>query len=96
MISFTQRAIVNGATLRNFTSQHVSIHVNVQPEVERQSMVIKAKTTDDMDVVINLSEPLNTPVKGWIEVIGVPTGGNAIRNKEVCLIKFTWSKHLNC
>lgn len=86
MISFTERTIVNGALLRNFQNQHITIHVNVQPEVERQSTVIKAKTTDDMEVTINLSEPLNAPVKGWIEVIGVPTGSNVIRNKEVCLL----------
>lgn len=83
MISFQQRTLVNGSTLRNFSGQHVSIHVNVPTEVERQATSIKAKTTDDMDVTISLSEPLNAPVKGWIEVIGVPTGPNAIRNKEV-------------
>lgn len=69
--------------MRNFSGQHVSIHVNVPTEVERQATSIKAKTTDDMDVTITLSEPLNAPVKGWIEVIGIPTSPNAIRNKEV-------------
>lgn len=83
MITFTPRTLVTGSMLRNFISQYVSIHVNVQPEAERGASVIKAKTTDDLDVTINLSEPLNSPVNGWIEVIGVPTGPNAIRNKEV-------------
>lgn len=83
MISFTPRTLVNGSMLRNFISQHVSIHVNVQPEAERGATSIKAKTTDDLDVTIGLSEPLNSPVVGWIEVIGIPTSGNAIRNKEV-------------
>lgn len=83
MISFQERTLVNGSTLRNFSGQHVSIHVNVPTEVERQATSIKAKTTDDIDVTISLSEPLNAPVKGWIEVIGVPTGPNTIRNKEV-------------
>lgn len=69
--------------MRNYSGQHVSIHVNVPNEVERQATSIKAKTTDDMDITISLSEPLNAPVKGWIEVIGVPTGTNSIRNKEV-------------
>lgn len=69
--------------MRNYSGQHVSIHVNVPNEVERQATTIKAKTTDDMDITISLSEPLNAPVKGWIEVIGVPTGANSIRNKEV-------------
>lgn len=83
MITFQSRVVVNGAMLRNFSGQHVSIHVNVPTEVERQATSIKAKTTDDMDVTINLSEPLNQPIKGWIEVIGVPSGPNAILNKEV-------------
>lgn len=87
MISFTPRALVNGSMLRNFIDQHVSIHVNVQSEVDRGASVIKATSSDDVEVTINLSEPLNSPVKGWIEVIGVPTSGNTIRNKEVSLIR---------
>lgn len=83
MISFTPRTLVIGSMLRNFIDKHVSIHVNVESEVERGAEVINAKTTDDMDVTINLAEPLNSPVKGWIEVIGVPTSANTIRNKEV-------------
>lgn len=83
MITFAPRTLVSGSMLRNFISQHVSIHVNVQQEAERGSTVINAKTTDDLDITIDLAEPLNSPVKGWIEVIGVPTSANAIRNKEV-------------
>lgn len=88
MISFQPRTLVNGSMLRNFSGQHVSIHVNVPTEVERQAATIKAKTTDDVDVTISLSEPLNAPVKGWIEVIGVPTSPNTILNKEVNFIEF--------
>lgn len=69
--------------LRNFVDKHISIHVNVESEVDRGVSVIHAKTTDDLDVTIELSEPLNSPIKGWIEVIGIPTGANTIRNKEV-------------
>lgn len=82
MISFTPRQLVCGSMLRNFIGQHVSIHVNVQ-EADRGANVINGKTTDDINITISLSEPLNAPVKGWIEVIGTPTGPNAIRNKEV-------------
>lgn len=89
MIEFTARTMVNGAMLRNYINEYVSIHVNVEQEAERHSSVIRAKTTDDLDVTINLSEPLNASVKGWIEVIGVPTSGNAIRNKEVCSVHST-------
>lgn len=83
MISFTPRTLVTGSMLRNFIDKHVSIHVNVESEVERGVSVIHAKTTDDLDVTIEISEPLNSPVKGWIEVIGIPTSANTIRNKEV-------------
>ncbi|XP_031624800.1 replication protein A 14 kDa subunit A [Contarinia nasturtii] len=85
MITFTPRTLVNGSMLRNFIDQHVSIHVNVQTEVDRGASVIKATTSDDLDVEIQLSEPLNSPVKGWIEVIGVPTSANTIQNKEIII-----------
>lgn len=83
MVSFTPRTIINGSLLRNFISQNVSLHVNVEEEADRQSKLIKGKTTDDVDVKIVLSEALNVPVKGWIEVIGIPQGPDTIRNKEV-------------
>lgn len=83
MISSQPRVLVNGAMLRNYSGQQVSIHVNVQPEAERNAMVINAKSTDDLDITITLAEPLNAPVSGWIEVIGSPTGASSIRNKEV-------------
>lgn len=83
MIPFTPRTLVTGSMLRNFIDKYVSIHVNVHTEVDRGATVIKATTTDDLEVIINLAEPLNSPVKGWIEVIGMPTSANTIRNKEV-------------
>lgn len=95
MISSSPHVLVNGAMLRNFSGQQVSIHVNVQPEAERNASTIKAKSTDDVDVTISLTEPLNAPVKGWIEVIGVPTGPNAIRNKEV-RIEYTFEISHDC
>lgn len=83
MISYAERTIVNGSLLREHLNKNVSIHVNVEPEAERYANVINAKTTDDMDVQIVLNEPLNTPVKGWVEIIGVPSSPTSIRNKEV-------------
>lgn len=76
------RKIVNGALLRNNIGQTVSIMVNAD-DVKSQSTTFKAKTTDDMEVQINLTEPLNVPVNGWIEVIGVPNSPNSIQNNEV-------------
>lgn len=83
MISYAERTIVNGSLLRDHLNKNVSIHVNVEPEAERNAKVINAKTTDDLDVQIVLNEPLNTPVKGWMEIIGVPSSPTSIRNKEV-------------
>lgn len=83
MISYVQRILVNGSLLRDHLNKNVCIHVNIEPEAERYAKVINAKTTDDMDVQIILNEPLNTPVKGWVEIIGVPSSPTSIRNKEV-------------
>lgn len=83
MHTYTPRSIINGSLLRNFISQHVSLHVHVEDEVERQSRMIKGKTSDDVEVKVFLTEPLNVPVKGWIEVIGIPQGPDSIRNHEV-------------
>jgi len=85
MIDYIPRTMINGALLRNFISQHVSVHVHVEEEAERQSKLIKGKTSDDVEVKVVLSEPLNVPLKGWIEVIGIPTGPDTIRNKEIIL-----------
>lgn len=83
MISYAQRTLVNGSLLRDHINKNVSIHVNVEPEAERYAKVINGKTTDDIDVQIFLNEPLNTPVKGWVEIIGVPNSSTSIQNKEV-------------
>lgn len=83
MISYVPRTIINGALLRNFISQHVSLLVHVEEEADRQSKIILGKTTDDVQVKVMLNEPLNVPVKGWIEVIGIPATPDTIRNKEV-------------
>lgn len=83
MHEFVPRTIINGALLRNFISQHVSIMVHVEEEAEKNCRSFQAKTTDSLAIDVVLNEPLNTNVKGWIEVIGVPSGPDTIRNKEV-------------
>lgn len=83
MIDFAPRTIINGALMRNFISQHVSLTVHVEEEAERQCKSFKAKTTDDSTVNVMLAEPLNVSIKGWIEIIGVPSSPDTIRNKEV-------------
>lgn len=83
MTEYVTRKIINGSLLRAYNGQYVSVHVNVEEEVDRFSKLIKGKTTDDVEVKIQLAEPLNVPIKGWIEVIGIPNGPDIIRNKEV-------------
>lgn len=83
MTNFTERTIINGSLLKNFTGKNVSLHVQVENEADRNSKTITGKTTDNVEVKVMLSEPLNVPVKGWIEVIGVPIGADSIRNTEV-------------
>lgn len=78
----TNRKIVNGALLRNNIGQTVSIMVHAE-DVKPQTTTFHAKTTDDMEVQINLTEPLNVSVNGWIEVIGVPNSPSSIQNNEV-------------
>lgn len=85
MAVFVPRTIINGGLLRSFISQNVSLIVHVEEEVALQSRSFVGKTTDDVTVTIQLDDPLNVQVKGWIEVIGVPSGADTIRNKEVGL-----------
>lgn len=83
MLDFAPRTIINGALMRNFISQPVSIMVHVEQEAEKYCKSFQAKTTDNLTIDVVLNDPLNTNIKGWIEVIGVPSGPDTIRSKEV-------------
>lgn len=86
-LKMVKRCIVNGGLLGKNTGENVSLTVYVDQEIARQSTRFSAKTTDDQDVDVNLHEPLNTPVKGWIEIIGIPQSANTIQTNEVnCLL----------
>lgn len=78
-----KRSIINGALLSNNCGASVSLTVFVEQEVARQSTHFSAKTTDDQEVEINLNEPLNAPIKGWIEVLGTPRNSSTIQTTEV-------------
>lgn len=83
MIEFVDRKFVNGALLRQFIGQHVSIFLNIEPRAERSTTLVTGKSTDDVTVKVHLNEPLNVPLHGWVEVIGVPKSNDSIENKEV-------------
>lgn len=78
-----KRQIINGALLGKHTGGNVSLTVFVEQEVQRSSTHFSAKTSDDQIVEVNLNEPLNTPVKGWIEVLGKPKSTYSIQTDEV-------------
>lgn len=83
MDDFASRTIINGNKMRSSVGKTVSIMVHVAQEAEKHCRSFRAKTTDNVDLDVVLSEPLNTNVKGWIEVIGVPSAHDTIRNNEV-------------
>ena len=43
-------------------------------------------TTDQQKVNIILKSPLNSPLSGWVEVIGTPKDSNNINCDEVSLL----------
>lgn len=82
MIGDTLRKLVNGSVLRSSPNANVAIHVNVE-NADAYSRTITGKTTDDVEVRLELDEPLNVPVKGWIQAIGIAQPPNTVRTKEV-------------
>lgn len=45
------------------------------------------KSTDDKRVNVQLNEPVNAPLEGFIEVIGSVTGPDTIKCKEIITFK---------
>lgn len=86
-MAFESRSMINGNLLSRFKGKNVSIFVKVD-KLSNCGRSFIAKTTDDHDVTVALSEPLNTPIDGWVELIGIPTGADSIRCSEV-------SSHIN-
>lgn len=82
-MSFTERKIVNGSSLRQFGGQNVSIFVNVEPQAERNANEFTGKTSDDVTVKVILDERLNVELHGWVEVIGQVQSAATIVSKEV-------------
>lgn len=81
-MAFIRRNIVNGNLLRRFTDKRVSIIVDIQ-DIDSSGKILKGKTTDEQLIRVSLSEPVNSPIQGWVEIIGVPTGTDHIRCDEV-------------
>lgn len=59
--------------------------VNVE-DIDSSGKILSAKTTDNQSIQICLSDPVTSPVSGWVEVIGVPTGSDRVNCEEVSVI----------
>lgn len=79
---FVPRTIINGKMLRQFINQNVSLIVQVENDVQLQIKSFTGKTTDNVEVTIELDQQLTSKLQGWIEVIGIPDNANTIRSKE--------------
>ncbi|XP_058057444.1 uncharacterized protein LOC131208651 [Anopheles bellator] len=79
---FEPREIVNGSLLKRHIDKPVSIHLKVE-EAANGCKSLSGKSTDGMDVLVHLSEPLNGKCSGWVEVIGVVDAQGSVRGKEI-------------
>lgn len=86
-MEFENRSIINGKLLKEHMGENVCIMVKVET-VDGSGKMFRGKTSDNVNIQVNVSEPLNGPIADWVEVIGIPAGQNAIRCKEVCLFCF--------
>ncbi|XP_030378244.1 replication protein A 14 kDa subunit [Scaptodrosophila lebanonensis] len=82
--SFEPRTFVNGALLKQFAGQSVSIIVRVD-SVAGTTLI--GESTDGHKLRISLPDESNLRKGSWVEVIGIPGGSDALRGKEV--IEFT-------
>lgn len=82
MLSSTSRSIVNGNLLRRFINQNVKIMVHVD-DINPDGKTLIGKTTDNQSIQVCLPEPSMSPITGWVDVIGVPTGSDRINCEEV-------------
>ncbi|XP_052869656.1 uncharacterized protein LOC128275256 [Anopheles cruzii] len=82
MAQFEDRVIVNASLLKRHIDKPVSIHLKVD-EAANGCRSFSGKSTDGMDVQVQLSEPLNGKCSGWVEIIGVADTQNTVRGKEI-------------
>ncbi|KAL1491959.1 hypothetical protein ABEB36_012473 [Hypothenemus hampei] len=67
------RDIINGAMLPRFANKNVNIFGKIV-DVDPNGSFVQIKTTDDVQVKVNLQHPINRQTSGWIEVQGICTG----------------------
>lgn len=67
------RDIINGSQLPRFVNKPVSIIGQVQ-DIDANGKFFQIRAVDDAIVRINVKEPVNTPITGWVEARGISTG----------------------
>ena len=83
MEDFRPRQFVNGATLRSFINQPVSVFVKVE-SVESSGTTIRGQTTDQRSISVILGEPLSSSVRDqWIEADGTAISQDTVKCERV-------------
>ena len=77
-MDFEERNVVNGAFLRRYLNGQVSIHLHLDRPVYQGTSTFFGKSTDGMEIRVNLDQALNSNIEGWIEVIGRVTSDSAL------------------
>ncbi|CAG9769616.1 unnamed protein product [Ceutorhynchus assimilis] len=75
--------IVNGAMLPRFSGKPVSIIGRVR-DLDANGMHFTIESTDGLVVKIIPDTPINSPMRGWIEVSGHSTGTEIEAREFVC------------
>lgn len=54
--------------------------------IDSSGKLLKGKTTKNQPIQIYLAEPVTSPISGWVDVFGIPTGSDRINCEEVKLL----------
>ncbi|CAD6998721.1 uncharacterized protein LOC101458193 [Ceratitis capitata] len=80
--AFESRTFVNGAMLRKFNGQNVSIFLRIEEEAGTDLIAL---STDKQKIRVKLQDTTGGRTGSWVEIIGKPMGSDAIEAKEAIL-----------
>lgn len=84
-MDFRPRKIINGKMLLANKDADVSILVNIE-DVDGPCL-LSGKSTDGIEVRVTTATEERVSARGWMEIIGRPTGPGAIRASEVIVFE---------
>lgn len=84
-MDFRPRKIVNGKMLAANKDADVSILLNIE-DVDGPCQ-LSGKSTDGVEVRVTTATEERVSARGWMEIIGRPTGPGAIRASEVIMFE---------